>query len=131
MVDDAASLNVSFGARVSRCLGVEVVLLVDGALSVHEFNHSKAPRKLRAVRVPGINPSPHRFCSPDHPSEARVTHHPGHPTTRRDALKCMAWAGTGALWALNGGVASSTMLGATQEKAGGFTFLQISDSHVG
>ena len=55
-----------------------------------------------------------------------------HPTTRRDALKCMAWAGTGALWALNGGVASSTMLGAgPAAKPASFTFLQISDSHVG
>jgi 3',5'-cyclic AMP phosphodiesterase CpdA len=43
----------------------------------------------------------------------------------------MAWAGTGALWALNGGVASSAMLGAGPVKAGGFTFLQLSDSHVG
>jgi 3',5'-cyclic AMP phosphodiesterase CpdA len=43
----------------------------------------------------------------------------------------MAWAGTGALWALNGGVASSSMLGTGPAKAGGFTFLQISDSHVG
>jgi len=55
-----------------------------------------------------------------------------HSTTRRDALKCMAWAGTGALWALNGGVASSSMLGAgTATKPASFTFLQISDSHVG
>ena len=55
-----------------------------------------------------------------------------HSTTRRDALRCMAWAGTGALWALNGGVASSTMLGAdTTTKSASFTFLQISDSHVG
>ncbi|MEO7689194.1 MAG: metallophosphoesterase [Sphingomonas sp.] len=55
-----------------------------------------------------------------------------HSTTRRDALRCMAWAGTGALWALNGGVASSTMLGAgAPAKPASFTFLQISDSHVG
>jgi len=61
------------------------------------------------------------MTDPDHPS-----------TTRRDALKCMAWAGTGALWALNGGVASSTMLGAgPSTKPASFTFLQISDSHVG
>ena len=60
-----------------------------------------------------------------------MTDHSDHSTTRRDALKCMAWAGTGALWALNGGVASSSMLGAGPVKAGGFTFLQISDSHVG
>ena len=52
---------------------------------------------------------------------------------RREALRCMAWAGTGALWALNGGVASSTMLGsgAVTNAAASFTFLQLSDSHVG
>jgi Icc protein len=55
------------------------------------------------------------------------------PTDRRDALKCMAWAGTGALWALSGGVASSAMLGAGKgsSAAASFTFLQLSDSHVG
>lgn len=56
------------------------------------------------------------------------------PTDRRDALRCMAWAGTGALWAMSGGVARSTMLGgkgAAANPAASFTFLQLSDSHVG
>lgn len=56
------------------------------------------------------------------------------PTDRRDALRCMAWAGTGALWAMSGGVASSTMLGGKRAVANAlpsFTFLQLSDSHVG
>ncbi len=55
-------------------------------------------------------------------------------TDRRDALRCMAWAGTGALWAMSGGVASSTMLGGSGAGANAvpsFTFLQLSDSHVG
>ncbi|MES2042782.1 MAG: metallophosphoesterase [Pseudomonadota bacterium] len=51
-------------------------------------------------------------------------------TSRRDALKCMAWAGTGALWALNGGVAHGTLLDKAAP-APGFSFLQLSDSHVG
>lgn len=51
---------------------------------------------------------------------------------RRDALRCMAWAGTGALWALHGGIASSTMLGSeASDTTASFTFLQLSDSHVG
>jgi 3',5'-cyclic-AMP phosphodiesterase len=52
---------------------------------------------------------------------------------RRDALKCMAWAGTGALYTLSGGIARSAMLGegAGKAMAGDFTFLQISDSHIG
>ncbi|MBS0479354.1 MAG: metallophosphoesterase [Proteobacteria bacterium] len=53
---------------------------------------------------------------------------------RREALQCMAWAGTGALWALSGGVASSTIIdraAAAPGAASPFTFLQVSDSHIG
>ena len=53
---------------------------------------------------------------------------------RRGFLKCMGWAGTGALWTLSGGVASSVSLGqalAAGDPVKGFSFLQISDSHVG
>ena len=52
---------------------------------------------------------------------------------RRGLLKCMTWAGTGVLWTLSGGVPRSLgLLGeAAAAEAGGLTFLQISDSHVG
>jgi 3',5'-cyclic AMP phosphodiesterase CpdA len=53
---------------------------------------------------------------------------------RREALKCMAWAGTGALYALSGGIARSAILdgaGSGAAPAAGFTFLQLSDSHIG
>ena len=50
---------------------------------------------------------------------------------RRGFLKCMAWAGTGVLWTVSGGVLSSKVLGATADTAGDFTFAQISDSHIG
>ncbi|MDB5432538.1 MAG: metallophosphoesterase [Caulobacter sp.] len=58
---------------------------------------------------------------------------------RRAALKCMAWAGTGALWTLGGGLAGAVSLDqalAAPKRMGGgvaapFSFLQISDSHVG
>ena len=54
---------------------------------------------------------------------------------RRGLLKCMSWAGTGVLWGLSGGVPRSLgLVGeafAAEPQAGGFTFLQISDSHVG
>jgi 3',5'-cyclic AMP phosphodiesterase CpdA len=55
--------------------------------------------------------------------------------TRRHALECMIWAGTGVLWAVSGGVPKSVSLldraeAATAVKSG-LTFLQISDSHVG
>ncbi|MBV8506134.1 MAG: metallophosphoesterase, partial [Alphaproteobacteria bacterium] len=54
---------------------------------------------------------------------------------RRGLLKCMAWAGTGVLWSVSGGVPRSLgLVGeaiAAEPQASGFTFLQISDSHVG
>jgi 3',5'-cyclic AMP phosphodiesterase CpdA len=51
---------------------------------------------------------------------------------RRGFLKCMAWAGTGVLWTVSGGVLASKILGATADAAGAdFTFAQISDSHIG
>ena len=52
---------------------------------------------------------------------------------RRGFLKCMAWAGTGVLWSFAGGIPTSRLL--AQEgmlhKAADFTFVQISDSHLG
>jgi hypothetical protein len=57
--------------------------------------------------------------------------------SRRGFLKCMAWAGTGALFAFNGGIGSSIGLdgaiAAPLRRAGTvpFTFVQVSDSHIG
>jgi Icc protein len=53
---------------------------------------------------------------------------------RRDAMKCMAWAGAGVLWTVGGGVASSvlaTAADAATRKAGSLDFVQISDTHIG
>ena len=57
---------------------------------------------------------------------------------RRGFLKCMAWAGTGALYVIQGGVLTSTALGAQtgggkmkSHKMKQFSFVQISDSHMG
>ncbi len=58
---------------------------------------------------------------------------------RRGFLKCMAWAGTGMLWTVSGGVLGSkilspTLAGAAESPAGAmgdFSFVQISDSHIG
>ena len=54
---------------------------------------------------------------------------------RREALTCMLWAGTGLVWTLSGGVPATAGLidSALAAPAGGgsFSFLQISDSHIG
>jgi 3',5'-cyclic AMP phosphodiesterase CpdA len=56
-----------------------------------------------------------------------------HEPSRRKVLECLTWAGTGVLWTIAGGVPTSMGLidGAIAAEAHGFTFLQISDSHVG
>ena len=48
--------------------------------------------------------------------------------SRRGALTCMVWAGTGVLWTLSGGVPKSLGLigDALAAEASAFTFLQIS-----
>jgi Icc protein len=58
---------------------------------------------------------------------------------RRNFLSCMAWAGTGLLWTMAGGVPTSKLFAAGasggqsahQQAASGFSFVQISDSHIG
>src|ERR1700741_1217662 len=53
---------------------------------------------------------------------------------RRRVLECMPWAGPGVLWTISGGVPRSLgLVDAAQAAAepSGFSFLQISDSHVG
>ena len=58
---------------------------------------------------------------------------------RRHVLACMAWAGTGLVWTLAGGLLSSRTLAqaaaaqptAGQAARGDLTFVQISDTHIG
>ncbi len=58
---------------------------------------------------------------------------------RRSFLSCMAWVGTGIVWTMAGGVPTSKLFAATggaagqhASHAGGeFSFVQISDSHIG
>src|SRR5213596_1279680 len=55
---------------------------------------------------------------------------------RRGFLKCMAWAGTGILWTMTGGILKSQTVGQVSDAAGAgvgsdLSFVQISDSHIG
>ncbi len=58
---------------------------------------------------------------------------------RRGFLQCMAWAGTGMLYAMKGGILTSLPLGSGVAEAAqlhkmkgvDFSFIQISDSHIG
>ena len=53
---------------------------------------------------------------------------------RRGFLECMAWVGTGVLWTASGGVLSSRLVtdaAAADAAPATFSFVQISDTHVG
>lgn len=54
---------------------------------------------------------------------------------RRGFLECMAWAGTGLLWTMRGGVPRASALGALDAMSAadtaGVFFAQVSDSHIG
>src|SRR5207244_5076639 len=67
------------------------------------------------------------YISPDHEDD-RID--------RRGFLHCMAWAGTGLLWTISGGVLVSKTLAQIAKTgeplpATDLSFLQISDSHIG
>lgn len=54
---------------------------------------------------------------------------------RRGFLKCMAWAGTGLVWTMSGGIPASrafaNVYGKHAGQGGDFSFVQMSDSHIG
>jgi hypothetical protein len=66
-------------------------------------------------------------------------HDDGTASSRRRFLKCMAWAGAGTLWTMHSGVLRASTLGAHTHaddaaamlKDATFSFVQISDSHIG
>src|SRR5947207_419645 len=66
-----------------------------------------------------------------------IEHEPtGDGIDRRGFLKCMAWAGTGLLCTINGGILTSLGLSQAAEAkgkaaTGELSFAQLSDSHIG
>src|SRR5205814_1467702 len=55
---------------------------------------------------------------------------------RRGFLRCMAWAGTGVVWTLTGGILSGCDVSQLGKPAGSgssadLSFMQVSDSHIG
>lgn len=69
-------------------------------------------------------------------SKSIVHDHDDDGIDRRGFLKCMAWAGTGVLFVLQGGVLKSFALGQVAgldagSLKGELSFFQISDSHIG
>ena len=86
-------------------------------------------------------PAPTSDLDAESPDSAEPVSKRGDGIDRRNFLTCMAWAGTGLLWTMAGGVPTSRLFAATGEGGGGqathssgasgFSFVQISDSHIG
>ena len=73
----------------------------------------------------------------DKGSQDRDTQSPevfgGDGVDRRGFLQCMAWAGTGLVWAATGGVFSSRILNqasAAERTGSDFSFVQVSDKKL-
>jgi 3',5'-cyclic-AMP phosphodiesterase len=65
-------------------------------------------------------------------SKSIIDHYNSDGIDRRGFLKCMAWAGTGMIWSISGGVLRSQPLNhASKYYKGERHFVQISDSHIG
>jgi 3',5'-cyclic-AMP phosphodiesterase len=82
----------------------------------------------------------HEQTNPPHSDDVIVHDHSDDGIDRRGFLKCMAWAGTGLLCTVSGGLLSSSSLaaplgyGGRRHKEGThpeLSFVQISDSHIG
>ncbi len=74
--------------------------------------------------------------SKDNMSDIIKHNHDQDGVDRRGFLKCMAWAGTGVLWTMTGGILKSQTLSRLPDAAAlaagaDLSFVQISDSHIG
>jgi 3',5'-cyclic AMP phosphodiesterase CpdA len=76
-----------------------------------------------------------RFVAKEGSLKHLITHNRNNDgIDRRGFLHCMAWAGTGVIWTITGGVPSSRAFGKDAHDShakGEFSFVQISDSHIG
>jgi 3',5'-cyclic-AMP phosphodiesterase len=103
------------------------------ALPINPGNKKSA----ESVRTSGTNTKPTNLKGTKHMSDYISHDHEHDGIDRRGFLKCMAWAGTGVLWTVSGGVLASKTLaqiakaGSSLPKATDLSFLQISDSHIG
>jgi 3',5'-cyclic-AMP phosphodiesterase len=50
---------------------------------------------------------------------------------RRGFLKCMSWAGSAMVWTVAGGIPRARIIGQAEASDSGFSFAQVSDSHLG
>ena len=82
-----------------------------------------------------VSRSPRGDRHDDQHNDAILHDHNDDGVDRRGFLKCMAWAGTGRVFLMEGGVLKSYGLGRLPardpSRRGELSFVQISDSHMG
>ena len=103
--------------------------------------NKEKPRQFRSVQAveKQVEIDMNRFKEDEVVQENQAAGQPkGDGIDRRNFLGCMAWAGTGLLWSMVGGVPTSKLLAQTMKSGGtgvgrveDFSFVQISDSHIG
>src|SRR6266436_6699984 len=123
-----------FGIRVPCAWSAQMKHVPERRGQPCEYNSARAALQMDAFPRPG------RFRENRMTKKVKdeILHdHNQDGIDRRGFLKCMAWAGTGALCVMQGGVLKSyslsrlSDLGANAAAAGELSFVQISDSHMG
>ncbi len=89
-----------------------------------------------ATSVFGVAQNIYRLNSTPTMSDIIKHNHDKDGIDRRGFLKCMAWAGTGVLWTMTGGILKSQTLSQASDAGSAaagadLSFVQISDSHIG
>src|ERR1700749_3905865 len=67
-------------------------------------------------------------------SKRLIRHDSDDGINRRGFLECMAWSGTGVVWAISGGIPTSRAFGQPMKgdhSKGALNFVQIRDSYIG
>src|ERR1051326_772579 len=124
--------TITCGAWTSEKFGPEIASLFRGINSGRSQTGQQTNAKLMKNKPNKVTEVRHLSAKAEH-----ISHHVGQDgVDRRGFLKCMAWAGTGMLWTVSGGVLGSKILSpvraaAAESLVADFTFVQISDSHIG
>jgi Icc protein len=91
---------------------------------------------MRTGKIVEITPSWSTSMSTDKRKDAELDFVLGTNPDRRGFLKCMTWAGSAMAWTVAGGIPRShvigpRLIGQAEAAETGFTFAQVSDSHLG
>src|SRR5947208_2725249 len=123
---------IKCAAGTSEKFSPEIRFLFPGINLGRAQSGQQTNSKLMKIKPNKVTEVRHLSAKAEH-----ISHNARHDgVDRRGFLKCMAWAGTGMLWTVSGGVLGSKILSpvraaAAESLVADFSFVQISDSHIG